>query len=171
MAIEFHCNHCGRLIKTGDEHGGKRGKCPSCHNSVYIPTPSDQIEPLDLAPLDEAAVQEAERQARAAQELASRLRRDQALPEESRTFQTPSAAPDAPAEAHVDMEHLVTDYVECMASGDLEEAEELKSQIRRRPREADETIDRILADEMPPAALQDVPRPVLAGFLKQLRGK
>ena len=52
MAIEFHCQHCGSMVRTGDEHAGKRGKCPHCHNSVYIPTPSEQIEVLDIAPLD-----------------------------------------------------------------------------------------------------------------------
>mgnify|MGYP000946439218 CR=1 FL=1 len=51
MAIEFHCEFCGKQVRAQDEHAGKRAKCPSCHQSVYVPTPSDQIEALGIEPL------------------------------------------------------------------------------------------------------------------------
>ena len=54
MAIEFHCEHCGKKVRTKDEAAGKRGRCPYCKQSVYIPMPQAEIEPLDLAPLDES---------------------------------------------------------------------------------------------------------------------
>jgi DNA-directed RNA polymerase subunit RPC12/RpoP len=37
MAITFHCGHCGKKIEAPDSAGGKWGKCPSCHNKVYVP--------------------------------------------------------------------------------------------------------------------------------------
>ena len=37
MAIIFHCDHCGRKIEASDNTGGKWGKCPSCHNKIYVP--------------------------------------------------------------------------------------------------------------------------------------
>ena len=46
MTIEFHCPKCGKHIKAPKEAAGKNGKCPACHQSVYVPTPDDEIEPL-----------------------------------------------------------------------------------------------------------------------------
>jgi hypothetical protein len=49
MAIEFHCPHCNRQIRTPDEHAGKRGKCPQCQAVVEIPAASaapDELDPL-----------------------------------------------------------------------------------------------------------------------------
>ena len=40
MSIEIHCDHCGKLIKAPDDAGGQRGKCPYCHQSVYVPAPN-----------------------------------------------------------------------------------------------------------------------------------
>ena len=52
MSIVLHCNHCGKKISAPDGAGGKWGKCPACHNEVYIPDLNDDEE-LTLAPLDE----------------------------------------------------------------------------------------------------------------------
>ena len=51
MAITFHCEHCGKKIEAPDNAGGKWGKCPACHNKVYVPS-SDAGEELKLAPID-----------------------------------------------------------------------------------------------------------------------
>ena len=58
MSIKFHCEHCGKRIDAPDTAGGKWGKCPSCHNKVYVPQPEDGDEPLTLAPVDETEEQE-----------------------------------------------------------------------------------------------------------------
>ncbi|MHC4752575.1 MAG: hypothetical protein ACYTFW_22230 [Planctomycetota bacterium] len=52
MAIIFHCDHCGKKIEAADTAGGKWGKCPACHNKLYVPRP-DSGEELKLAPLNE----------------------------------------------------------------------------------------------------------------------
>ncbi|GAG06712.1 unnamed protein product, partial [marine sediment metagenome] len=51
MAIIFHCEHCGKKIEAPDSTGGKRSKCPACHNKLYVPG-LDSDEELKLAPID-----------------------------------------------------------------------------------------------------------------------
>ena len=53
MSITFRCEHCGKDVKAPDSAGGKRGKCPYCHQSNYVPAPVSDDEVLDLAPEDE----------------------------------------------------------------------------------------------------------------------
>jgi phage FluMu protein Com len=37
MAIEFHCPHCGKLLKTADDKAGVRARCPDCQEVVTVP--------------------------------------------------------------------------------------------------------------------------------------
>ncbi len=166
MTIQFHCEHCGRQVKTAREHAGKRGKCPHCHQSVYIPTPSEEIEPLPLAPLDTESEAEARRRQQEAIELA------RALQEEETTGGTESvAAADSAGttQTHDAVEDLVIDYVLAMSAGKLDRAEELAVKIRGQMRLAAEFIQRLTMDELPPPRLAHIPRPLLNGFLRQLR--
>ena len=39
MSITFQCEHCHKEIQAPDESGGKRGKCPFCQQSTYVPSP------------------------------------------------------------------------------------------------------------------------------------
>ncbi len=173
MAIEFHCEHCGKMIRTADEHAGKRGKCPHCQNSVYIPSPANEVQPLDLAPLnarDEEEERELEEESR---RLAQQIREEKDVPPESyTTAPTPSAEPlyDARLTA-VNMDNLVIEYALCMSKGKLAEASELAAEIRTSPRALEEVVQRLMMDEVPPAQLSKIPRPVLMGFLRQLREK
>ncbi len=171
MSIEFHCNHCGKVIKTGGDNAGKRGKCPYCKNSVYIPTPSDQIEPLELAPLDEEEQKEKERQLEETRRVAEQLRQDKSTPPpDVDQNDTSSAMPAGDARLKPDMETLVLGYAKAMAEGNLSEAEDYANDIRQDMDRANEVIDRILSDEIPPAQLASIPPAVLRGFFKQLRG-
>jgi DNA-directed RNA polymerase subunit RPC12/RpoP len=54
MAIVFHCPHCGKKIEAVNNAGGKWGKCPACHNKVYVPPKPEQDDDLKLAPVNEA---------------------------------------------------------------------------------------------------------------------
>jgi hypothetical protein len=56
MAIEFRCNHCGRLLRTGDETAGRMAMCPECGSQTPIPVPETpvQVEPVDVQPLESA---------------------------------------------------------------------------------------------------------------------
>jgi len=51
----------------------------------------------------------------------------------------------------------------------LSESEDLAVQIRMDMRRADEYIQRLTMDELPPARLAHIPRALLLGFLKQLQ--
>ena len=167
MSIEFHCNHCGSLVKTAAEHAGKFGKCPHCHQSVYIPTPSDELEPLRLAPVDDADERERKRLLAEAAELAHKLRAEREAPPPE-VAQAPLPEPLGDVHLPSDMETLVTEYALCMADGKLQEAEELAAEIRQNLPRADEFIQRLTMDEIPPARLAHIPRALLLGFLKQL---
>ena len=39
MPIEFRCNQCGRLLRTGDETAGRQAKCPECGGLTAVPEP------------------------------------------------------------------------------------------------------------------------------------
>ncbi len=53
MSIELHCPKCAKLIRAPDNAGGKRGKCPYCKESIYIPLRPDEAEEIGIAPIDE----------------------------------------------------------------------------------------------------------------------
>lgn len=170
MPIEFHCDHCGKKVRTGDEAAGKRGRCPFCKQSVYIPTPSADIEPIDLAPLNEAEEKERESLLKETGKISSEILRDnKPAPEVSPPPSIGSSSGDSLALPKADMETMVIEYVNCMAKGDLAAAEELAREIRKDSKAADEVVQRISMDDMPPARLASVPRPVLMGFFKRLR--
>ena len=172
MAIEFHCEHCGKLIRTADEHAGKRGKCPHCQNSVYIPSPADAVEPLDLKPLDSRDEQRERELEEESRRLAQQIREEKDVPPESYAAAAPKVEPlyDARLTA-ANMENLVIEYALCMSKGRLAEAGELATEIRTSPRAAEEVVQRLMIDEVPPPQLAKIPRPVLVGFLRQLREK
>jgi hypothetical protein len=170
MSIEFHCEHCGTLVRAPDDGGGKHGKCPSCHQSVYIPMPSDQVEPLEIAPVDQADERERARLQQEALELQRRLLDERELPK-GMAAELPPASPGAPLPPRLDMETLLIEYARAMAAGDLEQAEQFASDIRADMRAAEEAIQRMVADELPPKQLAQIPRPVLVGFFRQLSEK
>lgn len=165
MPIEFHCPKCNKPIRAPDDSGGKRGKCPSCEQSVYIPTPPDEIEPLDLEPLDEEEERKREQLLEETRKLTDEVRHAQNLPPDSGA-KSPNASP---MEMRPDVERLVIQYVLAMADGRLDEAEQFAATIKRQAQKAAEVVQRITMDEMPPDELQKIPRPVLNGFLKQLQ--
>lgn len=171
MTIEFHCQHCGKLVRTGEEHAGKRGQCPYCHNSVYIPTPAEKLEPLKLTPVD--ATDERRRKALLdeSRDLTQRILHERETPTDA---VPPVSAPPPVGDVRLitaNMESLVIQYAQCMARGDLAQAQELAGDIRLNLRAADEVVQRLMADDIPRPELAGIPRPVLTGFFRQLREK
>lgn len=166
MAIEFHCDHCGHLVRTSNENAGKRGKCPHCHLSVYIPTPTEEIEPLRLAPVDEVEERERQRAIEESRELARKLQEEREAPPDLPKVAMPEPIGDVRLPG--DMEALITEYALSMADGRLSEADDVAVQIRMDIKRADDYIQRLTMDELPPAKLAHIPRALLLGFLKQL---
>lgn len=184
MPIELHCNHCGKLVRAPDDAGGKHGKCPACHQSVYIPTPSDQLDALALEPVDSEFERRKKRLAHEAAEMAARVLRDRdgLGPEkpgdraermaaaDRAAASSAAAAPVArPAASASQVSEWVIGYAVSVAQGDLTTAERLEGEIRANMKTAEDVIQRILVDELPPMALAKIPRPVLVGIFKKLR--
>jgi DNA-directed RNA polymerase subunit RPC12/RpoP len=173
MSIEFHCHHCGRPVRAPNDAGGRHAACPSCHQQVYIPTAAEQIEPLGLAPIDEEAERKAQQLERETKELTHRILFDrEGLGREGvlgKTGGGASAAPPPPRAlvTSTAMNAMVIDYVAAMAAGELDKAARLGGEIRQNPKLADEAVQRLLSDDMPPQKLTGIPRPVLVKFLKQ----
>lgn len=169
MAIEFKCDHCGKLVKAPDEAGGKHGKCPGCHQSVYVPTPRDQIEPLEIAPIDESEEREREQLLKESVELQRKLIKEREIPASAGGAPTPSGG--TMPTPKLDMETLIIEYALAMAEGNLEQAEQYAADIHSDMDAANETMQRLTSDEMPPEQLAKIPRPVLIGFFRQLQVK
>lgn len=168
MSIEFHCEHCGMLVRTASTNAGKRGKCPGCHQSIYVPTAGEEIEPLELAPIDPEAEASKRRLEEEGRRVAEQLRADRTeIPPES--AKTPLPVPTSDPRLELDMETLVIEYVLAMADGRLDEAEQYATDIRTDWDAAEDVIQRLTMDDMPPRRLKSIPHAVLVGFLRQLR--
>ena len=168
MAIEFHCPKCGKGIKAPDEAGGKSGKCPSCHQSVYIPMPESELEPLPLAPLDPNEERERE-------QLLEETRRLRAatLQERAAGPETPDPGPagDDPPLVRPDMDTLVLQYVLSAAASDMNGMAELEAELRKNWPAASDVMDRLVSDELLPRELSDrkIPRQFIVGLFRNLR--
>jgi hypothetical protein len=103
-------------------------------------------------------------------ELQRRLMEERELPDGMAT-PPPASRAGQPLPPRVDMETLVIKYARAMAAGDLEQAERLAGDICSDIQAAEEIIQRLVADDLPPEQLAQIPRPVLVGFFKQLRDK
>lgn len=170
MAIEFHCEHCGKHVRAADEHAGKTAKCPSCHQPVYVPEPVGDDDLLKLAPLDPSDEVERAKMLRETQELTRKIRTDKETGAEP-AHKRPAAASDDIPTRDVDVEPLVVEYVKLMAKGDLAAAEALSNDIRKHMSAAEAVMQRLTIDELGHPALAGIPRPVLVGFFKRLREK
>jgi len=167
VSIEFHCSHCGKLVRAPDNAGGRRGKCPYCKQSVYIPTPSEQLEELPLTPVDETEeqrIQRLEAEARAVQEQI--LADKQSAPEAPPAAE--SALPADPLAVLGDPQEFVVEYVRALHASDLERAEEVLAQLRPHRDAVAKAIERLRVDPVPPPALAGIPPNLLQGFLKKL---
>ena len=176
MAIEFHCNHCGRLVKAPDEAGGKKGKCPTCQSILWVPMPDSAVEEFDLSPVDEQEERkkrQMEEQARATERQL--LKEKQAAAEGAQAGKSSADMPAPPPpltgspETSEDVEFLVVEWVRSMADGDLGDADRSMIQLQKNRSISRQAVQKLAIEEPPPAGLQDIPRPVLNRYFKMLR--
>lgn len=179
MAIEFHCNFCGKLVRAPEEAGGKKGKCPTCQNILYIPMPEGQVEELDLAPVDEEEERrkrQMEEQARAAERAL--LKEKNPAPEGAASRSADSALPPNPmsadpnagtVETNEDVEFLIIEWIRSMADGDLGDADRSMMMLQKHKALAKPLVAKLQVAEPPPDLLKDVPRPVLNRYFRMLR--
>ena len=158
MTISFRCEHCGKKVEAPDSAGGKRGKCPYCKLSNYIPMPVSEEELIPLAgDEDEQPARAKDDTERALiAELAGRV--DASVPLEDREDLKPE-----------DVQHLVVNYCLDMANSRLERSQQHLAQLRKVRRAAREAVDGFLKGDVLEPALDTVPPKVLQGFLSNLR--
>ncbi|MBN2180619.1 MAG: hypothetical protein JW715_01800 [Sedimentisphaerales bacterium] len=165
MAIVFHCEHCGKEIRAADSAGGKWGKCPTCQNKLYVPSP-DTGEELKLAPEDISDL-ERERQLMAeTYRITQDILKEREVPE----------GPGAPAGAIYEMgdkelkTNIIT-YLRQMEGGELDEAERTAALISPYKEKVIDIIDRIALSEIPEPELSDIAPQVLSGLIRTLRAR
>jgi hypothetical protein len=157
MSITFHCEHCGKKIEAPDSIGGKWGKCPACHNKVYVPNPSTDEE-IKLAPIDE---NENEKQQQLMAET-YKLTQDILLERED-----PNGANEASTTAsYVDDKQLMVNI-----NGKINQAENFAGSIVASGNRAVKILDEIALSEIPEPELADIPPQVLSGLIRTLRAK
>jgi DNA-directed RNA polymerase subunit RPC12/RpoP len=162
MAITFHCQHCGKKIEAPESAGGKYGKCPSCHNKVYVPNPiPDDEEDFKLAPIDQTEEEKKK------QLMAETYRLTQDILGEK---ETPEGAAPAPSQLsdHELTENVVL-YLRYMADGELEEAQAVARSLKPFARDAIKILDEIAVADIPEPELSDIPQQVLSKMIKSLR--
>ncbi len=170
MSIAFHCEHCGKKIEAPDDAGGKWGKCPVCHNRVYVPG-KEVDDGLRLAPLDD----EDERRRKALIAETVRLKEDilseTEVPEEGAAAKVGPAGAKPGALSDAELTTSIIGYLRQMANGELEEAERTAGTIIRCGSRAVRVLERIAISKTPEPKLTGIPRQVLSGLIKNLRSR
>ncbi len=165
MAITFHCEHCNRKIEAADTAGGKMGKCPACHNKIYVPLP-DSDEELKLAPID-TSFREKEKQL-----MAETHRLTQDILKEREIPDGPREASGAVYEmSDTELRKNVIMYLRQMAQGELDEAERTGALIAPCGSRVTEVLDRIALSDMPEPELANIPQQLLSGSIRALRAR
>lgn len=169
-SIKLTCPNCDKTIKAPRAAAGKRGKCPHCHTSIYVPTPREEIEEIPLAPLEGNLGPQVRRQDF---ELEAALRRDREAPDGGEPA-GPRPGP-APAGEQADagatsasIQDLIVEYLVAMQSSSLREAASCVQQLKRSPHQAKSKIQQLMVDAMPPDRVREMPAGLYRGFLRKL---
>ena len=174
MSVELHCPQCGKLIRAPDHSGGKHGKCPYCQRRVYIPLPSDNLETLELAPIDEAEDQREEALKRESTSYAARVAHDVIGPppdsDPARTSTVDGVRRPEVAGEVIDIGETVERFIVAMRDSKLDDADQAVAELTQAGTRAKDYIQGLMVDEMPPK-IENVPPPLLKGFLKTLLGR
>ena len=174
MTVTFHCEYCGKKIEAPDGAGGTWGKCPACHNKLYVPD-SSSGEELKLAPVDESDEAKQKQLMDETYKLSQDILLEKEIPAESVESDESSES----AEAMVfplkisdgQLKKNIVNYLRQMAQGQLEEAEKAEGLITPCGQRAVEILDRIAFAEIPEPEIADIPPQILSGLIRELRGK
>lgn len=171
MSIVFHCSYCNKKIIAKDEAGGKWGKCPSCHNKIYVPAlnAADEEEELKFAPIDEQDQKRKEKLLQETYQLSQEILKERAEPDEN----APKHSSPRP-ESAIEPDELKNTIIMClrkMADGQLAECDSLASSIASMGSKARDELDLIALSDIPDEELADISPGALAGLIRALRGK
>ncbi|MGE5295363.1 MAG: hypothetical protein ACM3VT_11095 [Solirubrobacterales bacterium] len=165
MTIKFQCSLCGKKIEAPDSTGGKWGKCPGCHNKVYVPQPVSDEDELKLAPIDETEEQRQKQLMLETLQLTRDIFQEKPAPEPS-GGPTPGSPSDISEEKLTD---LIFRYLRQMANGDLDDAHRTAEQIVPHRRKATLFLDKLVTSKETEPELEDIPKQVLLGYIRNLR--
>lgn len=169
MAIVFHCQFCNKEIRASDEAGGKWGKCPKCHNKIYVPSiDPDQEEPeLKLAPISEEELQRKRELMAETYKIQQDILDEREIPNNL----TEPSSPTIRKLSDDELEKYVIMFLRQMAAGELEDAERTSKILAPHGKKVEEIIDKIALSEIPEKALAHISPNVLSGFIRTLRSK
>jgi hypothetical protein len=171
MSIEFHCEHCGRAIKAPDDAGGKRGTCPACKNSVYVPTPPEQLDEIPMSPLDQEDERRRQQLEAEAQSIKESLLHERDVPAEGAGAAATTPRPAAPRVPGADPRTLVLKCVRALAASKLDRAEACIKELKESGADAKQIVEELSLDDMPPSELGDIPPELYQGFLRSIRSR
>lgn len=163
MSITFRCEHCRKDVQAPDSAAGKRGKCPYCSHSSYIPEPVNDEDLVPLAPLDE------EEERRHQQEVRQLFEQERDLI--AQTGSKPQAPLDQREDVKPDdLHHFIVNYCMDMSVSKLPQADKQVIELRKQPLGL-QTVEDFLAGKATEPALKAIPPRLLQAFLTQLRDK
>jgi DNA-directed RNA polymerase subunit RPC12/RpoP len=165
VSVEFHCGNCGRLVRAPRESAGQRGKCPYCKQSIYIPSPPDELEEIPLAPVDEEDLRRRDALDREAERMLADVDRAGDLPEGDAG---PASEPRRRGSDDVDLEGLVISAVQALRKSDLDRADRLLGRLREHRDRSLDYVQAMMLDEIPPSELEDCPPALYKGFLRTI---
>ena len=171
MGISFHCEHCGRKIEAPDTAGGKWGKCPACHNKVYVPANNPPDDELRLAPIDTEEERRRKKMAAEVDRLREKILDEKDVPEEGVVLKDRPAAPEPGDLSDAELTTFIISYLRQMADGELDLAEQTAKAILPNGQNAIRPLERIALSEIPEPEIADIPQQVLSGLIKSLRNR
>lgn len=145
--------------------GGKWGKCPACHNKLYVPG-LDSDEELKLAPINEGDQAKQRELMAETYELTQDILLERETPNELAEDATPASVI-----SDKELTKNIIMYLRQMADGDLDRAERIANSIVPGRDRALKILDSIALSEIPEPPLADIPQQVLSGLIKTLRNK
>ncbi len=164
MSITFRCEHCHKEVKAPDAAGGRRGKCPFCQQSTYIPSPVSEEDILPLAPVSE----EDERKER--ERVQSLYQQEHDLLAETGTVpQTPLEHREDLTAA--DLHHFVVNFCLEMARGNKEGAEDQADRLSKFGPLGRKALEELAGGQLHEPALDAIDRPTRQQYLNLLRRK
>ena len=169
MSIELHCPKCAKLIRAPDNAGGKRGKCPYCKESIYIPLPPDEAEEIGIAPIDDDDKRRAKELRRESIGYVAAVGHVKDAPTEGAAApgsRSDVARPATPGEV-VDLGKEVEAFLRAMRDSKLTEADQAVARLKQAGSRAKDHVEGLLLDEMP-TSIKGLAPPLVKGFLKTL---
>ena len=164
MSITFRCEHCHKEIKAPDAAGGKRGKCPYCHQSTYIPSPVSEEEILPLAEVDEQ------------EERREKERIEALYRQEHDLLAQTGSAPATPLEHReeittADLHHFVINFCLEMARDRVEAADAEAAKLRKFGPLGIKALEEIASGKVHEPAFEALPRRPRELYLNTLRSR